>query len=56
MTDRASAQSEDYDSPWKDVLTRIFPEFTLFFFPRVHAEIDWARMVRVSGRLDEAAR
>lgn len=43
MIDLASAPSEDYDSPWKDVLTRFFPEFMLFFFPHVYAEIDWSR-------------
>ena len=37
-----AAPTEDYDSPWKDVLTLFFPEFMAFFFPQVHAEIDWA--------------
>jgi hypothetical protein len=32
----------DYDSPWKDVLERYFTAFTAFFFPAVHAGIDWA--------------
>lgn len=36
-------QSEDYDSPWKEVLTLFFPEFMEFFFPDVHAAIDWSR-------------
>ncbi|MDQ3012009.1 MAG: hypothetical protein M3X11_15035, partial [Acidobacteriota bacterium] len=43
MPDRTSAEGEDYDSPWKDVLMRFFPDFMLFFFPQVHAAIDWAR-------------
>jgi hypothetical protein len=31
----------DYDSAWKEVLERYFEEFTAFFFPQAHAEIDW---------------
>ena len=31
----------DYDSPWKTVLERYFPDFLLFFFPAAHAGIDW---------------
>ena len=33
----------DYDSPWKNVLERYFPEFLAFFFPVVHAGIDWSQ-------------
>ncbi len=33
----------DYDSPWKDILERFFPQFTSFFFPLVHQGIDWNR-------------
>ncbi len=33
----------DYDSPWKEVLERYFAAFAMFFFPAVHAGIDWAR-------------
>ncbi len=35
--------SDDYDSPWKDVLERYFPEFMAFFFPEIYREIDWSR-------------
>ena len=31
----------DYDSPWKTVLERYFPDFLAFFFPDAHAGIDW---------------
>ncbi|MBF0258707.1 MAG: hypothetical protein HQK62_07705 [Desulfamplus sp.] len=31
----------DYDSPWKDILERFFIDFLSFFFPDVHAGIDW---------------
>jgi len=31
----------DYDSPWKDVIERYFPEFMAFFFPAAYAAIDW---------------
>lgn len=33
----------DYDSPWKQVLERYFASFTAFFFPDVHAGVDWDR-------------
>ncbi len=33
----------DVDSPWKEVLERYFAAFTTFFFPAVHAGIDWER-------------
>ncbi|HAS52022.1 MAG TPA: cytosolic protein [Gammaproteobacteria bacterium] len=33
----------DYDSPWKQMLTQYFPEFLAFFFPKVHAGIDWTK-------------
>jgi hypothetical protein len=34
--------NDDYDSPWKDALTRYFPEFMSFYFPQAHRQIDWA--------------
>jgi hypothetical protein len=34
--------NDDYDTPWKDALTRYFPEFMAFYFPQAYAEIDWA--------------
>jgi hypothetical protein len=33
----------DYDSPWKETLDHDFERCIAFFFPRVHADIDWAR-------------
>ncbi len=35
--------SADYDSPWKDVLERYFPEFMALFFPEIYLEIDWSK-------------
>jgi hypothetical protein len=32
---------DDYDSPWKDAITRYLPEFMDFYFPLAHAIIDW---------------
>ena len=31
------------DSPWKDAVERYLPSFLSFFFPNVHAAIDWTR-------------
>ncbi|MBE2197968.1 MAG: hypothetical protein IAE79_05110 [Anaerolinea sp.] len=42
MTKSDKPQS-DYDSPWKDVLEQFFPQFMIFFFPQIHAAIDWSK-------------
>jgi hypothetical protein len=34
---------DQFDSPWKEILEVYFEDFILFFFPLVHAEIDWSR-------------
>jgi hypothetical protein len=34
---------DQFDSPWKEILEVYFEDFMLFFFPQVHAEIDWSR-------------
>jgi hypothetical protein len=33
----------DFDSPWKEALDLFFEAFLAFFFPQIHAEIDWSR-------------
>jgi hypothetical protein len=33
----------DYDSPWKEAMDRFFADFLAFFFPLVHALLDWRR-------------
>jgi len=33
----------EFDSPWKEALDRFLPLFLAFFFPEVHAAIDWSR-------------
>lgn len=35
--------NDDYDTPWKDALTRYFPEFVAFYFPAAYRQIDWAQ-------------
>ncbi len=35
--------SDQYDSPWKDILDRYFPQFMAFFFPDIYRDIDWSR-------------
>ena len=35
--------SDDYDSPWKEALTRYFPEFLDFYFPLTYQAIDWTQ-------------
>lgn len=35
--------NDEYDTPWKEVITDHFPEFMAFYFPEAHAQIDWSR-------------
>jgi len=35
--------TDDYDSPWKDVLDAYFADFLALFLPHTHAGIDWSR-------------
>jgi hypothetical protein len=35
-------QRDAYDSPWKDILEAYVEDFMLFFFPNIHADIDWS--------------
>ncbi len=42
MTKKETAVAE-YDSPWKKALENYFQPFMLFFFPVIHAEIDWSK-------------
>ncbi len=32
-----------YDTPWKDVVEVYFEAFLRFFFPAIHADIDWSK-------------
>ncbi|NES00145.1 MAG: transposase, partial [Symploca sp. SIO1B1] len=34
----------NYDTPWKEALQQYFEPFLSFFFPRVHALIDWGQI------------
>lgn len=34
---------QDYDSPWKDILARLFPHFIAFFCPDIYVAINWSR-------------
>ena len=36
-------QQADYDSPWKEILEQFFESGLAFFFPQMHAAIDWSR-------------
>jgi len=33
----------DYDSPWKEAIRLYFHDFLVFFFPEIHADVDWER-------------
>jgi hypothetical protein len=43
MSERPPDPADDYDTPWKDAVTRYFPEFMAFYFPDACARIDWSR-------------
>ena len=34
-------RQDDYDSPWKQAIEAMFPEFMGFYFPHASAAIDW---------------
>jgi hypothetical protein len=38
-----NSSNDDYDSPWKEALTRYFPQFLDFYFPLAHQGIDWTQ-------------
>jgi len=42
--------SDDYDSPWKDILENYLPDFFAFFFPHIHAEIELDTAADFSGQ------
>src|SRR5688500_1483006 len=35
--------ASDLDSPWKEALEHFLEAFLLFFYPTIHAAIDWRR-------------
>lgn len=37
------ATRSDFDSPWKEALEHFLPSFLQFFFPHIHADIDWSK-------------
>jgi hypothetical protein len=44
MTDLSQeAPTDDYDSPWKDVIEHFFPQLLEMFLPVAYEDIDWAR-------------
>ena len=38
-----SVRSDDYDSPWKEILEKYFRDFLTFFFPMVAEGVDWEK-------------
>jgi len=36
-------KTDDYDSPWKDIIEMYFPDFIHFFFPKVAEGVDWGK-------------
>lgn len=36
---------DNYDTPWKNAVSRYFPEFMAFYFPAAHSQIDWRQPV-----------
>jgi hypothetical protein len=36
-------QSDEFDSPWKNIVETYFQDFMQFFFPAIHDDIDWNR-------------
>jgi hypothetical protein len=36
-------QRAEFDSPWKEIIEAYFNDFLAFFFPDIHADIDWSK-------------
>jgi hypothetical protein len=36
-------QRSEFDGPWKEVIEGYFQDFLAFFFPDIHADIDWSK-------------
>lgn len=43
MSNFENCSTDDYDSPWKDILEHAFPEFMAFYFPDAFEQIDWEK-------------
>jgi len=39
----ATSPPANYDASWKEALERYFEQFLAFFFPQIHADVDWQR-------------
>ena len=37
------AMRNDFDSPWKEAISLYFQDFLEFFFPEIHADVDWSK-------------
>src|SRR5215471_16003712 len=35
--------TQEQDTPWKEIIEPLFPQFMSFFFPEASAAIDWSR-------------
>ncbi len=40
---KEDAPAQEFDSPWKEAMETFFEEFMLFFFPVIHAAVDWSK-------------
>jgi hypothetical protein len=36
-------QRAEFDSPWKEIIEAYFKDFLAFFFPEIHADVDWSK-------------
>jgi hypothetical protein len=36
-------ETANYDEPWKAAIGEYFQQFIEFFYPDIHAEIDWQK-------------
>jgi len=50
-------QHDEYDGPWKEILEHYLELFFAFFFPHIHAQIDWEKgYVFLDKELDSMTR
>ncbi|MBN2533498.1 MAG: hypothetical protein JXB88_11425 [Spirochaetales bacterium] len=48
--DKPALQKQDYDSPWKQLIEELLESFLGFFFPRLHADIDFSRGYEIKSK------
>ena len=50
MKKKAMKAPAEYDSPWKQIIEELLEPFLAFFFPELHADIDFSRKYEIKSK------